>query len=697
MRIELIWLDDLIFRPLATKRKNGMSEPLELSAANLMNTKDRVLWPAFWLFILSVALYSRAISCEFVLWDDPDYVLRNRMVQSGLSFRGFQRAWMTFECANWHPLTWISLMLDYQLFGLRPWGFHLTNVLFHGLNSALVFLWLSGLSKRSCGRLGMGQAWLIAAVFAVHPVHVESVAWITERKDVLATFFGLLCLLAYNQWVSSPKFLWRAACFLLFLLSLCSKPLLVTLPCALLLVDFWPLGRWSLSNSEAAKAVEPMAAGIPERGFLHCAIEKWPLFLLSFASCVVTCWAQHQGGAVRPLTQVPFSERIPNAIVNYGSYLQIVSWPFRLCAFYPLGRNEWTDLQVVVTLGVLGFFSVGSIFLRRRCPGVLIGWLWFLGTLVPMIGLVQVGDQAIADRYLYVPLIGLAIAIVTGASLLLNRFQISSPVRWGMALCSIMLMSGLTWQQIGTWKNTDSLARHCLEVVPQSWNGHLLMASAHSEAGRINAAREEYELTLKLNPGARIARNNLAILLMSQGQFEAAVKQYQMGLDLDPTYSLMRMNFANALARNGALNDSLVQYETAACDLSDNLDLYRNYGTALILSGKPESAVPILEHAVELAPGDLTSQLRLAQSILNSSDAHSSRSLHSRELVENIAKMTGSAEAYLVLAEADLRSGNSAMSQKSCRMALDSAGKEGRSDLLQRGSSLMSKLEKSRQ
>jgi Tfp pilus assembly protein PilF len=567
-------------------------------------------------FLLSVVLYSRALTCEFVSWDDPQYVLRNRMVQGGICWSSLERAWTTFECANWHPLTWMSLMLDYQIFGLRPWGFHLTNVLLHGLNSALLYLWLASLARRT-GRLSAGQVWFIALVFAVHPVHVESVAWVTERKDVLATCFGLLSLLAHDRWVYLRQVRWSILCTVAFALSLCAKPLFVTLPCVLLLVEYWPMHRWGWNRHFATQDVAASESTL-NRSFLYCVVEKWPLFVLSLASCIVTCWAQQDGGSVRTFSQMPFSSRIPNAILNYSSYLQIMSWPVSLCTYYPMGGNQWTDVRVIVAVGVLTLVSLISLCLRHRCPAVLMGWCWFLGTLVPMIGLVQVGSQSIADRYLYLPLIGATLALAAGATVLMDRLRIPTAARRGLVTGVLLVLSGLTWQQIGTWKDTESLARHSLKVVPENWNGHLLLGITHDRAGRADDAIAEYELALKWNPEAGNARNNLAVLLMSQGRISDALEHYRVGLELRPRYGIMRANFANALVRHGKLPEAIAQYELATRELHDNPGLYRNYAIALVSAGRADLAIPVLGRALELAPADPVCMQLLKQARSNS-------------------------------------------------------------------------------
>jgi Tfp pilus assembly protein PilF len=652
----------------------------------------QIFWNAFGLFLISTLVYSRALWCDFVLWDDPYYVLRNQMVRSGISWKSLAHACTTFECANWHPLTWMSLMLDYQLFGLKPWGFHLTNILLHGLNSALLFVWLAMLSIRT-HKLGIGHAWIVAAVFAVHPVHVESVAWITERKDVLATLFGLFSLIAYDRWILSRLTAWNIMCFVCFALSLSAKPLFVTLPCVLLLVDYWPAGRL-FQNVEPL--LNPSSLAFQEssgRVFVRRIFEKIPLILLSACSCVITFWAQSHGGAVQSLSKLPFANRIPNAIVNYGSYLRLMIWPTRLSAFYPLSRSQWTDFEVIFLLVAFILFTSSAIVLRGRFPAIAMGWFWFLGTLVPVIGLIQVGSQAIADRYLYVPIVGATIAIVVIVSALLDQVRIIPVVRKVGVFCILFVMSLRTWHQIETWQNTESLARHSLEISPNSWNAHLLCGLAHFAAGRKSEAEAEYELTLKIYPEASNARTRLGNLKADKGQLKAALEQFQIGLELRPNDGLMRCHYANVLIRNGQLDDALVQYQLALPKSLDDFEFFRDYGRALILAGQPDLAIHRLERAVQLAPSDLTCRLRLANGVLKSQISTSTQKSNAERFVETCAKITKSAEALLILADWKLQNRADVAGREYWEAAMASAKREGRDDLLKQGQELISKVQ----
>ena len=374
-------------------------------------------WALALLGILTALTLIRVLWADFLSYDDPFYVTNNSLVQGGWSFSSLIRAWTTFECANWHPATWMSLMLDHQLYGLRPWGFHLTNLVLHVANTLLLYILLRRLS------LTWGPALFISAVFGVHPLHVESVAWVTERKDVLAAFFGLLALLAYVRGVQTGDRWRRFASIGWFALSLSSKALLVTLPCLLVLLDCWPLRRLRnepgsriRENSDAQLGPDPQSHdfrydGVQQTSFLRLVLEKWPFWLLSVGSSVLTVIAQHEGGAVASLQRFTFTERLSNVCVSYCTYVQKSVWPVRLAVYYPYSLNRWNAAWVALAVVFLIAITLLAWRVRRRHGGILLGWLWFVGTLVPMIGLVQVGSQAMADRYMYFSLIGLTWAV----------------------------------------------------------------------------------------------------------------------------------------------------------------------------------------------------------------------------------------------------------------------------------------------
>jgi hypothetical protein len=427
-------------------------------------TRARALALAALLFAVVLALYARTRTFEFLNYDDDVYVTRNAMVRQGLTLASARWAFTSAAAANWHPLTWLSHMLDVELFGLDPGAHHLTSVALHAVNAALLLLALCASTR------ALWPSAFCAAFFALHPLRVESVAWIAERKDVLAGTFWMLTWLAYERYARRGGRLRYGLVVVCFGLGLMAKPMLVTLPFVLLLLDVWPLGRWkpggprsprpSLAPTSSLPSLAPTHPGMSgetrgvARGF-HLVREKTPLFLLAAASALVTARVQRAGGAVGPLDAIDLAARIANALESYASYLANTLWPSGLIVFRPhpalsANASPWS-LTTAAAAGLIAALSALAFAVRRRVPGVLVGWLWFLGTLVPVIGLVQVGLQAWADRYSYLPSIGLAIALVWGA---LPFFGAPGRRRIALAPAALAVLAACslaTWGQIGTW------------------------------------------------------------------------------------------------------------------------------------------------------------------------------------------------------------------------------------------------------
>ncbi|MGH7953147.1 MAG: tetratricopeptide repeat protein, partial [Limisphaerales bacterium] len=448
----------------------------------------------------------------FVNYDDQDYVTENSVVQNGLTLAGIKWAFTTFHASNWHPLTWLSLMLDDQLFGLNAGAFHFVNALFHAANTVLLFLLLLRLTTpRSEIKNGISprqnSLWpcaFVAALFAWHPLHIESVAWISERKDVLSAFFALLTLLSYARYAQSRSKIENQKskagsanstrdyflALIFFALSLMSKPMFVTLPFVMLLLDFWPLRR--ISNS-----------GFQISNVLRLIAEKIPFFLLTAISCVVTYFAQSHPGenAVASLQLVPLHYRILNTLISYARYLLKLFWPAHLAVIYPLLENlRWMIEMAIVAAIILAAISWIFWRTRRRFPYLLVGWLWFLGTLVPVIGLVQVGGAALADRYTYFPAIGIFIAVAFGARDLAIRFQFPKFILPAAAI----LISGacliVTEDQLRYWRDSETLFRHALAVTKNNDIAHLDLGAALELEGKKNEALVEYHAAEKIAP-----------------------------------------------------------------------------------------------------------------------------------------------------------------------------------------------------
>jgi protein O-mannosyl-transferase len=488
---------------------------------------------------LTFAAYSRVSTFEFTNFDDPDYVAQSEVVQGGLSAKGLKWAFTTGFMGNWHPLTWLSHMLDCELFGVTPGAHHAMSLAIHCINAVLLFwvlLRYSGKLERSV---------FVAGLFALHPLHVESVAWIAERKDVLSTLFWLLTMWAYLGYVERRS-AWRYSVVLFwFALGLMSKPMVVTLPFVLLLLDYWPLRR------------------IPARvQWRRLIFEKVPLFALTVVSCVITFAVQKHGGAVGSIEKFSLGTRISTALVAYVSYLGKTLLPENLAAFYP-HPGAWPAWQVFGALFVLGVITVVALVLARRAPYLIVGWAWFLGTLVPVIGLVQVGEQAYADRYTYIPLIGLFVAIVWGTADMSVRFRWPVFAVRGVGIAGLIVCAAITWTQVRYWRNSETLFRHALAVTRDNYVAHYNLAQTLSVSGHIYEAVEHYEATLRLNPQHEGAHNNLGLTHAIHGKWTLATNHYACALETNPRNPDIHVNMAIALAQLGDTTNALVHFRRA--------------------------------------------------------------------------------------------------------------------------------------
>ncbi len=480
----------------------------------------------------TLALYARTAGFPFVNYDDPQYVALNPVVARGLSGPGLAWAFTSTSYQyNWHPLTWLSHMLDVQIFGLAAGGHHLVNAALHAVNAALLFLALRALSGR------LWPSALVAALFAVHPLRVESVAWVAERKDVLAGTFFMLVLLAHARQARAPS---RASYLLVFLAlagGLLAKPTLVMVPGVLLLLDWWPLGRAGPDSSPppAIPSLTPTHPGktlARTHGF-RAILEKIPLLLLSLGSAAMTLLAQHGGGAVS--TAVPLPARLENALVVYATYLGQTLWPAGLAVFYPHPAIVEPECSRALPVGLAAAVLAAVSFLawrwRRRRPWLAVGWLWFLGMLVPMIGLVQVGDQARADRYAYLPLIGIYLAVIWSGAELLRAHPALRPAAWIASAVVLLACSVATWRQLDTWSSSTALFSHALAVTEENYVAHNNLGLALDEDGQADRALEHFERSRAIRPGffqaelnvgkARNLRNELE---PARAAFEAAAR-----------------------------------------------------------------------------------------------------------------------------------------------------------------------------
>jgi protein O-mannosyl-transferase len=570
-------------------------------------TRPRVL--ALLLVLMTVAAYLPVRQCGFLAYDDQLYVTDNPMVRAGLTSAGIKWAFMTAHADNWHPLTWLSHMTDCELFGLRPGAHHLVNVLFHAVNAALLFLLL----LRATG--AMWPAAFVAAMFALHPLHVESVAWVSERKDVLSTFFGLLAMAAYVRFVAGNK--WQATrtkrvsasmathvtrqvsqpyalALLFFALGLMAKPMLVTLPFLLVLLDWWPLQRVSGLRSQTSRSRAQHGSRNSE--LVRLLFEKWPFFVLTVLSCLVTFLAQRTQ-AVVSLEQLPFGLRLANAFRSYALYLFKAIWPANLSLMYPFPSHvpAWQLAGAGVLLGAISWFAWR---LRRRCPYLLVGWLWYLGMLVPVIGLVQVGGQAMADRYTYLPLVGILIAAAFGAQDLAKRFPNGNKLASIAATVLLTACLFATERQLRYWHDSVALFSHAISVTENNALAHANLGFAFYREKRLDDAISEFERALKLQPTNVDTYNNLGVVLLHKGRVDEALAQFDIALNLRPDSADVHANRARALSGKGDTAAAIAECETALRLKPDYVEAENNL--AWILATSPEPSLRNGPRALDL-------------------------------------------------------------------------------------------------
>jgi tetratricopeptide (TPR) repeat protein len=528
-------------------------------------------------------VYSPTLAHPFIRYDDQDYVFENPHVRAGLTWGSIRWSFTAFDCANWHPLTWLSLELDAQLWGVeRAGGFHGTNVLLHTANTFLLSLVLIRLTG------SVGRSLLVAALFGLHPLHVESVAWVAERKDVLSTLFGLLTLAAYGAYSHRPG-TWNYVLVLAaFGLGLLAKPMLVTLPFVLLLLDYWPLRR--------------LPPGRETGGWSRLLIEKLPLFLLALASCIVTFVAQRRGGSVGSVAEYPLGLRIENALGSYVIYLRKTLWPSDLAAFYPHPGIEITPASALIAGGSLVALTVLSLSLWRRQPYVPVGWLWYLGTLIPAIGLVQVGEQGMADRYTYFPLIGLFLLAVWGISdlVIANR-----ALRLLAGALAAFVFAGLVVQsliQVRYWRDDVALWRHALQVTPKNWYAHLNLAEILVAQGRPREAIPEYQGCLAIRPDLVATRNNLAAELHKLGRADEALAEYRQVLERDPQSAPALHNLAALLSERGEDTEAIAAFQQELALDATSAQTHYDLGVLFLELRRLDEAAEMLRQALKLDP-----------------------------------------------------------------------------------------------
>jgi tetratricopeptide (TPR) repeat protein len=625
----------------------------------------RKLFLGLTLALTTLALFLPSVSHQLLGYDDQQYVTENPHVRAGLTWSGVVWAFKSFYASNWHPLTWLSHMLDCQLYALKPAGHHLTNVLLHAANTVLLFLAMARLTG------GLWRSAAVAALFAWHPLHVESVAWVAERKDLLCALFWMLTLWGYARYVeesrahsserkvpgSSRRFYWLALLF--FALALMSKPMAVTLPFVLLLLDYWPLHR-----NLASSAQNPQSGEQPResrtRLWRPLVLEKIPFIALSAAGCVLTIAAQGRGHAIVSTGGLPLSERVSHAVLSYGHYLWAAVAPYGLAVHYPYSRTTPT-IELATALLVLAVFSLVALRFATTRPYLLVGWLWFLGTLVPVIGLVQVGDQAWADRYTYLPLIGIFILLVWGVSdwvggqaapkkLADKTSNLKASRRRAFVVATAALvglgMAVQTVRQLAYWKDTRTLFAHAAAVTQKNSRAIAMLGSLLADDGKLDEAKRFYAEALSYNPddpeahfclGKALDKEGnldgaiaeysqalwavqlrepahvfIGIALAKQKKYDEAAAHYQEALEFNPESASAENNLARLLHSEGRLDDAIVHYMAAVKDDPALAQAHNNLGVLLLQKGRLAEGIAQLRAALKLNPADLETQCNLA-------------------------------------------------------------------------------------
>lgn len=559
-------------------------------------------WFGLALVISTLLVYWQVKDFSYINYDSPEYVFDNYRVQSGLSLSNIQWAFTTTYFSNWHPLTWLSHMLDVELYGLNPGHHHITNVIFHIINTLLLLYFLN----KTIGQV-LPSAF-VAGLFALHPLHVQSVAWIAERKDLLCCLFFLLTLISYVAYQSKPS--WSRYCLvlLLFGLGLMAKPMIVTLPCVLLLLDFWPLKRIFFNKAVSKENSQNPSTEI--HGVVRLLVEKIPFFFLSFVSCLLTFYAQKLSGAVASVTELAVPDRIGNALVSYLLYIFKTAWPVNLAIIYP---HPGTQPGWLILLAAVCFVLLSCICLSRplRAPYLLLGWLWFIGTLVPVIGIIQVGIQALADRYTYIPLIGLFIIFSWSLYLCI-------PKQWNRSLCfssiatSILLvLSVVSWNQLQYWQNSTSLFTRAIEITENNYVAHNNLGYQFIQNNQFKEAQIQFEKSLQIEPNFEIAQLNLGRSLVHEGKIESGINHYIEALKIKPDYADAHNNLGNALLKINRTREAAHHYLQAIRYNDSLFNAYNNLGALLILDGKYDAAIDILQKAVDLNPKSLETQVNL--------------------------------------------------------------------------------------
>ena len=586
----------------------NVRQPSNLAMARINNRskefiiKHRDILVCLFLILATFTVYWQVQNYDFVNFDDSKYTYENRHVQEGLTLESITWAFTTIHASNWHPLTWLSHMLDYQLYGMNPGWHHLTNLFLHIANTLLLFLVFRKMTD------SLWQSGFVAALFALHPLHVESVAWVSERKDVLSTFFWMLTMWSYIWYVEHPAVKRYILVVLFFALGLMSKPMLVTLPFVLLLLDFYPLNRFQSQQPKGSANAQQRSIA------LRLILEKIPLFVLVAMSSAMTFYAQKHGGAVKSLDFFPLKARLANALVSYVKYIGKMVYPSKLAVLYPHpGMLPWWKIAGAFLLLVsISFLAIRVV---KQSPYFAVGWLWYLGTLVPVIGLVQVGIQSMADRYTYVPLIGIFIIIAWGIPELVAQWQYSKIWLATLATVVLTILMAMTWKQVGCWENSITLFEHTLKVTTNNYVPHNNLGMALENQGHTKKAIEHYLQALQIKPDYEDAHYNLGLVLDKQGRTAEAIEHYLQALRIKPDFEKAHNNLGAALDKQGRTEEAIEHYLQALRLKPDYEKTHNNLGAAFFSKGRIDTAIVHFREALRIKPDYAVAQDNLKQAL----------------------------------------------------------------------------------
>lgn len=560
-------------------------------ASVIHDERSKAVWVCIFLVALVAIVYGQTVRHDFINYDDDGYVTENVHVLNGLNWPDVKWAFTTGHTGYSHPVTWLTHQLDAQLYGTWAGGHHLTSLIIHAINAVLLFLFFWRTTHK------LWPSAFVAAIFAIHPLHVESVAWVAERKDVLSGLFFLLTLHAYVRYVAKPEPSRYGLALGLFVLGILSKPMLVTVPCVLLLLDYWPLCRIKIQQS--AISIQKLL------------LEKLPFAIVTMAWSVTTFVLQGEYGALAE-DKLGFGMRAANAIVNYGIYLWKTVWPHDLALFYPYPRTIPVGV-VLISAAVLALISILCIARWKKSPPLIVGWLWYVGMLVPVIGFIQFGEQARADRYTYLPQIGICILATWGVLELSEKWPRRREI---LAVASLIVIATFTVRgfiQASFWRNNETLWNHSIAVTSGNYIAENNLGNHLSQKGRMDEAVIHFRKALEISPHYPEANNNLGTVLTNEGRWSEATAFFELSLKYRPDHAKTHSNIGVTLTELGKMDEALAHFHEALRINPDLADAHYNLARALLMSGRRDEAVAELKEALRLRPDDADVKARLRE------------------------------------------------------------------------------------